>query len=107
MAKRVHGGRALLNKKGHQSTAAMVAEITDTGAKITSHRYYPYALLQMSDCDRSINWDFEWSDKADRENNLYKVNTMLGLLTKFRDGMELEIERYEAREGKQDEISVW
>lgn len=103
-----HGGRAMLNLPGHQSTAAMVAEIEDTGpANATQDRRdnAPTYTLQIANCDRSIAFEidsFGWWDKDDEvnaamKNDLHKLDTMIKLLTEFREGLATEQRRWVRR----------
>lgn len=107
----VHGDRALLNRKGYYECASIVAEIDDSTDweplydknaeafdKHTQIRnIMPDVTFCISDCDRSIRLDFEFYDKGERENNLYKVRQMIDVLTKFEQGLRIENERFEAR----------
>lgn len=113
MAKRVtrwHGGRSLLNPIGIQTTAALVAEVEDTeswdkgkdrsGESLREGYGFnisPQYTLQFSDCDRSISYDLSFGSKSEHKATLFKINTMVDLLTAFRDGLVIEIERYEER----------
>jgi hypothetical protein len=80
--KKTRGGRALLNQPGHQSTAAIVAEID-----LDSSTRYPDFTFQISDCTRSINLDVDFNDADDRANNIYKLDTMISVLKEFRKGV--------------------
>jgi hypothetical protein len=105
--RRFHGGRAMLNLPGHHSTGALVAEIEDTsrwkkgkngeGEELQRWNARPWITLQVADCTRSVSFDFDIADPDSRANDLHKVNTMLDLLTKFRDGLVAEQERYVER----------
>ena len=82
MAADVLGARALLNLPGHESTAAIVAEITRPSAE------YPDITLVISDCSRVIHLSFDRGGTPDeRENNLYKVDTLISVLREFRKGL--------------------
>ena len=110
--KKMHGGRALLNLPGHHSTAALVAEIGNTErwrvgqtkddeGDVISKWSQPMCTLQFSNCDRSIAFDMEGlahaaTDDA-RENDLYKIDTMIDLLQKFRAGLVIEHQRAQDR----------
>lgn len=108
---KVHGRRALLNPPGHHATAAIVAEISDTGhwkpgcgadgkplppdEAFASQPFY--LMLAISDCDRRINLSIAWESADDRRAALYKVDTMIDCLTKFREGLVIEQARYVER----------
>jgi hypothetical protein len=108
---KVHGKRALLNPPGHHSTAAIVAEISDTGnwkpgcghdgKPLPPDEAYAaqpfYLMLSISDCDRRINFLFEWETADDRRAGLRKVDTLIDALTAFRHGLVIEQARYVER----------
>ena len=68
--------RVFLNRPGQHSVAAIYAAV-DKGTY----------TLKMSDCDRSITISIDGYDEEGRENSLFKVNTMIGVLTDFRDAL--------------------
>lgn len=113
--KRFHGGRALLNLEGHESTAAIVAEVEDTSnwkkgkgydGSDLKHRWEatPSIVLQFANCDRSISFTGAVDTPEQIENTLYKVDTMLALLQQFRTGVTVEAARFADRvEGLDDD----
>lgn len=97
---RYHGGRALLNRVGHESTAAIVAEIRNTRYDAPNTELWvpaPAYTLQLSDCTRSVTFDLSFHDAEARENNLFKVSKMIDVLKTFQSGLELETVRYSTR----------
>jgi hypothetical protein len=108
MKQRYRGLRALLNRPGFHSTGAVVAEIEDTrgwrkgrdrdGKKITADSWItPEVSLQISDCTRSIAMCIDFETEADRENSLYKVDTLIDALERFRAALADEQERFVKR----------
>lgn len=105
---KVRGGRALLNRAGHESTAAIVAEIEDTrkwglgkdkhGRPLTNYASEPDYTFQISDCSRVISLDLRFDEPSYRRNNLHKIDTLIRTLEKFRDAVEDEQMEYEERE---------
>lgn len=95
---KIHGGRALLNRAGHESTAAFVAEIECTDGADDDYLRAPHFTLQIANCDRSMAFDLRFDTAADRRNNLHKVDTMIKLLVAFRAGLEIEHKRFVARQ---------
>lgn len=106
---KVHGKRALLNPPGHHSTAAIVAEVSDTSSwkpgcgedgkpiqgKDDAWRAQPaYIMLSLSDCDRRINFEIQWETADDRRAALRKVETIIDALAAFRAGLVIEQSRY-------------
>lgn len=107
-----HGGRAMLNKAGHYSTAAIVAEIEDTGGwpkgmvpeerDFTRWNIQPQTILQIANCDRSIAFEIDMDDDG---NSLAKLDTLIEILTAFRKGFKIEMKRYEKRAAELGEDS--
>lgn len=118
---KVRGGRALLNGAGHQTTAAIVAEIEDTrpwpkgrirgGRKIGTDldgkpsdevpwELFPNVTLQIANCDRSIAFELDYETPDDLANNLHKVDTMIAVLSEFRAALADEQERFARRLAK-------
>jgi hypothetical protein len=107
MARKVHGSRALLNLPGHHSTATIVAEIEDTGGwtagksrngeDLTGYNAKPEWTFTLSDCDKRVYLELDFGSENNLENNLYKIDTMLDALTKLREGVVIENERYMKR----------
>lgn len=120
------GGRALLNLAPHHSTAAIVAEVEDTrgwkegevrgrpvGTTVEGKRdedadirweLEPESTLQIANCDRSIAFEIDFSSESERRNALYKLDTLIGVLTEFReavaDEQRLYVERWEKHGGE-------
>jgi hypothetical protein len=58
----------------------------------------PQLVLQIADCVNQINLEFDLSDEGFRENSIFKIETLLGALERFRDGLVAEAELREQRE---------
>jgi hypothetical protein len=96
----------MLNRPGFGTTAAIVAEVQDTrgwkngkdedGDKISKWSS-PDVVLQFANCDRSIAFEIDWTTEAQRENALFKVDTMMDALRVFRKGLVEEQKRYVKR----------
>lgn len=74
--------RVFLNKPGEHSVAAIYAAV-EKGTY----------TLKMSDCDRSITFSIDAYDNEGRENSLFKVNTMIEVLTDFRTALLKDFEK--------------
>lgn len=48
------------------------------------HKNFCYANFSISDCNRQINLDFDFTDEKTRSQRLEKLNTLLGQLQKFK-----------------------
>jgi hypothetical protein len=49
-------------------------------------------VLQIADCTNTINLEFSLESARYRENSLFKVDTLLGALHRFRDALAAEAE---------------
>lgn len=108
---KVHGQRALLNKPGFSSTAAIVAEIEDTGdwkpgcdkegrplARTSSTwDILPEMNLVISDCSRTVTFDQPSADIESWNNSLSKIDIMIEALNSLREGIVIEKKRYSER----------
>ena len=94
----------LLNRPGFYGDAHVRVFVEDTSARDLKRRLRrralptPKLVLQISDCMNEINLEFDVSSADYRDNSLYKIDTLLGALQRFRDGLAAEAELYEQRE---------
>jgi hypothetical protein len=58
----------------------------------------PRIRLRIADCSNEISLWFELSSEPARENSLYKIDTLLGALERFRAALDTEAELYAHRE---------
>jgi hypothetical protein len=58
----------------------------------------PRIRLRIADCSNEISLWFELNSQAARENSLYKIDTLLGALQRFRAALDGEAELYAHRE---------
>ena len=58
----------------------------------------PRLRLRISDCTNRINLEFAVESPEQRANALFKIDTLLGALTCFRDGLIAEAALYAERE---------
>jgi hypothetical protein len=67
----------------------------------------PRLRLRIGDCSNEIYLEFGVESHARRENSLHKIDTLLGALHRFRDGLQaeadLQAERERARAHKRKE----
>jgi hypothetical protein len=59
----------------------------------------PRLKLAISDCSNTIFLEFGVETPELRANSLFKIETLIGALTRFRDGLVAEIDLYQTREG--------
>jgi hypothetical protein len=77
-----------LNRPGLYGDAFVRVFVEET----TRHRRDrdPQVVLQIADCTHTINLEFSLTTAQLRENSLFKVDTLLGALHRFRDGLAAE-----------------
>lgn len=92
--------RKFLNLNGHHGNASVIAYV-ERGAK--KSRRSPWVHLTISDCSREIALEFETYNEDSRRNSLFKINTLIGSLTKFRDALTLECARFDPDETAEED----
>lgn len=123
------GGRALLNRSSHATTAAIVAEVEDTRtwaegevrgrpigtdndgekvSKLSDLRWElePNHTLQISNCDRSIAFELDWQTESERANTLHKLDTLIEILAEFREAVADEQRLYVERMERAEQVLV-
>jgi hypothetical protein len=96
--------RTLLNLPGLYGDAYVRVFVEDTSnRKVRLRRVPPHPRLKLriADCVNVINLEFDLSSAPLRENSLYKINTLLNALHRFRDALAAEADLYERREHNQ------
>jgi hypothetical protein len=85
-----------LNRPGLYGDAFVRVYVGDTS---TARRRNcdPGLVLQIADCVNSINLEFSLDSAEFRENSLFKIDTLLDALQRFRDGLAAEAELAERR----------
>jgi hypothetical protein len=58
----------------------------------------PRLRLRVADCVNEVRLEFGVDSPEARENSLYKIETLLAALQRFRDGFVAEAQLYEQRE---------
>jgi hypothetical protein len=93
--------RTLLNRPGFQGDAHVRVFVEDTSnRRLPRGRALPEPRLKLriTDCSNEINLEFSVDSPGSRENSLYKIETLIGALRRFRDGLAAEAALYEQRE---------
>jgi hypothetical protein len=103
-----HGGtrawideRATLNHPDFDGGAHVRAFVEDTSARTGRFRgrpSEPKIRLLIADCAHAANLEFSVGSPEARANALFKIDTLLGVLLRFRDGLAAEADRYAERE---------
>ena len=89
---------ARLNRPGLYGDAFVRVFVEDTTARRRRRDRDPQLVLQIADCMNTINLEFSLETAQLRENALFKVDTLLGALERFRDGLNAEAELAKQRE---------
>ena len=89
---------ARLNRPGLYGDAFARAFVEDSTAGRRPRTRDPQLVLQIADCTNTINLEFSLQTPQLRENSLFKVDTLLGALHRFRDGLAAGGELAEQRE---------
>jgi hypothetical protein len=87
---------ARLNRPGLYGDAFVRVFVEDTARR--RRDCDPRLVLQIADCTNTINLEFSLETAQLRENSRFKVDTLLGALHRFRDGLAAEAELAEQRE---------
>jgi len=103
--------RWFLNLPGFHGGAYVVAFVEGTGrcgprrnpycdddCSSCPHDFEPRMILEIADCDRRINLEFDVDSELGRNNSLHKHDTLVSALRVFRAGIAAEFDHYERRE---------
>jgi hypothetical protein len=91
--------RVLLNLPEFDGGAHVRTLVEDTSnAQIRNALPEPRLKLRITDCTNEINLEFSVISPEFRENSLYKINTLIAALHRFRDALAAEADLYEQRE---------
>jgi hypothetical protein len=81
-----------LNRPGLYGDAFVRVFVEDTTVPHRRCNRDPRLVLQIADCTNTINLEFSLDSPRYRENSLFKVDTLLGALHRFRDALAAEAE---------------
>src|SRR4051794_22164208 len=103
--------RWFLNLPGFHGGAYVVAYVEDTSEYGPRRDQYcdddctccpanfePRTILEIADCSRRVNLDFDLDSEHARANSLHKLDTLIAALRVFRAGIAQEFVEYERRE---------
>ena len=92
--------RIKLNLPEFDGGAHVRVYVEDTaGHKFRGEPPEPHLKLRITDCMNEIALEFCVDSRVCRANSLYKINTLISALHRFRDALVAEAELYEQREG--------
>jgi hypothetical protein len=90
--------RLRLNHRRFDGGAEVRVFVEDTSGASRGRLPSPRLRLRISDCSNRINLEFAIESAEQRANALHKIETLLGALTRFRDGLIAEATLYAERE---------
>jgi hypothetical protein len=64
----------------------------------------PHLRLRIADCVNEINLEFDVGSVPLRDNSMFKIDTLIGALQRFRDGLAAEADLYALREARANPI---
>jgi hypothetical protein len=87
-----------LNRPGLYGDAYVRVYAEDTSARRRRQNWEPRSQLEIADCTNTINLEFSVESAELRENSLFKIDTLIGALERFRRGLAAELELAERAE---------
>jgi hypothetical protein len=89
---RMYGRRAMLNRPGYESTAAIVAEVVENKGYGKEPEPFWDVMLQISDCSRTICLSLRdpadpETDDEQFENDMHKLDTIIDCVYELQKGM--------------------
>ena len=105
--------RVFLNLPGFHGGAYILAYVEDTSDRTVlecddptcmrcPRNFEPQIILELADCYRRIELEFEVDSESERANSLHKVDSLLAALRVFRKGLVDEFEEYDRRQRELD-----
>jgi hypothetical protein len=79
-----------LNRPGLYGDAFVRVFVEDTSRLRRRKQRDPRTSLKIGDCANTIALEFSLEDATYRENSLYKIDTLIGALTRFRNALAAE-----------------
>jgi hypothetical protein len=102
--------RTLLNLPGFHDAAYVYVYVEDTSEReLQRHascgddctscpwNFEPRMILEIADCSRRIELEFDIDSNAGRDNSLHKLDTLVSALRLFREAFVSEFEPYDRR----------
>jgi hypothetical protein len=109
--------RWFLNLPGFHGGAYVVAYVEDTSdcgprrdpycdddCTCCPANFEPRMILEIADCYKRVNLEFEADSEEARANSRHKLDTLIASLRVFRAGIEEEFAQYERRERELKEL---
>ena len=102
--------RTLLNLPGFHGGAHIYVYVEDTSERELLYRpdcdpdcercprnFEPRTVLEIADCSRRIELEFDIDSSEGRDNSLHKLDTLVSALRLFREAFVSEFEPYDRR----------
>jgi hypothetical protein len=90
--------RLRLNLRRFDGGAEVRIFVEDTSAAPRNQLPSPRLRLRISDCSNRVNLEFAVESPEQRANALHKIDSLLGALARFRDGLIAEAALHAERE---------
>ena len=93
--------RRFLNRPGHHRGAYIVARVPDVDscrARGCLHTWCYDAVLDIADCSRVVQLDFDMETAVQRRNAIAKANLLVDVITQFRDALVVSAEQVARRQ---------
>jgi hypothetical protein len=86
--------RRFLNPGFHGGRAHIIARYgKPKPQRNTGYEYHdPEITLELSDCSRTVSFEFDLSTSKDRRAAIYKINLMADTINAFRDALLADVE---------------
>jgi hypothetical protein len=96
----------VLNFPGFDGGAHVRAFVEDTSKRMLRRRRVPSPRLKLriTDCENQIHLEFSVDSPELRENSLFKINTLIAALERFRAGLAAEAHLRALRENPRKEV---
>ena len=109
--------RWFLNLPGFHGGAYVVAYVEDTTERHPERsadcedecpdcpeNFEPRLILEIADCYKRVNLEFDLDRDEHRANSLHKLDTLISALRVFRSGLVEEFAEYDRRERELEEL---
>ena len=101
MSKKYHVERREFLNKFSNLRAYVIAIVEDAREKHVCCKdsdEWQEISLRIADCNKEIELYFDLDSVEERENSLYKIRTLVEVMTEFKQAIESEVEVINARE---------
>jgi hypothetical protein len=96
--------RTLLNLPGFHGGAFVYVFVEDTSERglygECNRNFEPEMYLEIADCSRRIELQFDIDSSEGRDNSLHKLDTLVAALSLFRNALVAEFAPYDLREAE-------